>query len=124
MRRCLPILLTILCWSAMAGAQKARAAPKPKLSEAQRTALNEQLVEAADDGRLAAVRALLAKGADPNAADKYGTTALMHACESPDPVLAQVLMNAGADVNRVDSGGWTALMTAAEAGNADVIELL
>jgi ankyrin repeat protein len=53
------------------------------------------------------VQALLAHGANVNARDASGSTALMRA---EDALCAQTLLEAGADVNAQNENGWTALM--------------
>ncbi|SCZ87032.1 ankyrin repeat domain-containing protein [Nitrosomonas mobilis] len=54
------------------------------------------------------VKALLAKGADVNAKDKYGKTALMLATGSRDKKIVQALLEAGAQVKDKDKYGQTA----------------
>ena len=69
-------------------------------------------------GRTPAVlRALLKAGADPNAVDKRGETALMQALspyvhDYSHPEVVKVLLEAGADPNAVDHNGVTTLMLA------------
>jgi hypothetical protein len=59
---------------------------------------------------------LLAAGANPNKADKYGDTLLMQAVRN-EPFLA-LLVKAGADVNARDSRGKTILDRARESGSS------
>ena len=82
------------------------------------------LVKAASKGDTAAVRALLAKGADIQARDAAGRTALMYAAENGDPTSVQALLLSGADVNGRDWQGWTALMYAAETGDVTTVQTL
>jgi uncharacterized protein len=70
------------------------------------------LVEAAKAGDHAAVRALLQKGADVNAAEPDGTTALHWASYADDVDLADLLIRAGARVNAANDLGATPLWTA------------
>ncbi len=73
------------------------------------------LMHAAEKGDLGSVRRLLSEGADVNAKDWMGRTALLHACESGriSPQVIIVLLAAGADPNALDKGGVTALIGAA-----------
>jgi ankyrin repeat protein len=70
------------------------------------------------------IRALLRSGADPNAADRYGTTPLMYAAGVGNDTATRLLLAAGADVHRVDTDGETALARARQHGHAGVASLL
>jgi len=65
------------------------------------------------------VKFLLQVGADPNAKDVDGETALMRA----DSSTARLLLAAGADTNARDNRGRTPLMYAAQAGDGATIRL-
>ncbi|MCY4509124.1 MAG: ankyrin repeat domain-containing protein, partial [Acidobacteria bacterium] len=65
-------------------------------------------------GSLKAVRALLAHGADPSAAEPWhGQTALMWAAGGGHAAAARALVEHGADVEARSKGGFTALLIAA-----------
>src|SRR3979411_801210 len=67
---------------------------------------------------LAAVRALLAAGADPKAQEaKGGQTALMWAVSQHQSAVTEELVRHGADVNARSKTGFTALMFAAQQGD-------
>jgi ankyrin repeat protein len=72
-----------------------------------------------------AVRTLLKNGADVNAAQGDGMTALHWAARNGDTELTQMLLFAGANVKATTRlGGYTPLMMAAEQGHATVIAAL
>jgi uncharacterized protein len=79
---------------------------------------------AAQLGNLAGVKALLAKGVPPNAANRYGATPLLLAVESGSLETVNALIAAGADVNHTLPEGETVLMTAARTGNVPIIKTL
>ncbi len=72
----------------------------------------------------AAVQALIAAGANVNAANRYGVTPLSQASINGNAQMVEVLLKAGADANTFQQEGQTALMTAAKAGNADAVKAL
>ncbi len=86
--------------------------------------LNQALIKAAQQGDVAAVETLLAKGADVNGKDGNGSTALIHASAEGMVPIVELLVRNGADVNAADNIGDTALMAAASEGHADVLKLL
>ena len=65
---------------------------------------------------------LIEKGADVNASDLFGSTALMIAASNGHKEVCQLLIDNGADVNAVEKGGRTSLMLAAENENKEVVE--
>jgi ankyrin repeat protein len=67
---------------------------------------------------------LLEKGADVNATDKWGTTALMEAVRCKDPELVKILIDAGADVNARDFYGYVALHIAVDLGLTEIVKYL
>ena len=83
------------------------------------------VADAAMTGDIAAVRALLADGADVNAAQGDGMTALHWAAERGHAELAEMLLYAGAVVEPVTRiGGYTPLHIAARTGSGSVALLL
>ena len=61
--------------------------------------INQDLIEAAKKGDTAAVKTLLAKGADVNAKDEKGWPALLVAVEAGHTATVQALLDAGVDLN-------------------------
>jgi uncharacterized protein len=80
------------------------------------------IAEAAQSRDLAAVKKLLKEGADVNAAQGDGMTALHWAALNGDAEIAQMLLYAGANVSaKTRIGGYTPLHLASQIGNANVI---
>jgi ankyrin repeat protein len=83
------------------------------------------VTEAARRGDREVVRALLKAGADVNAAEGDGTTALHWAARSGDADLVQMLVSAGANVRATTRlGAYTPLMMAAQAGHSAAVAAL
>ncbi len=78
---------------------------------------------AAGQGRIAAARYLLSEGADVNAREKLGDTALTEAVFYGQFAMAKELLLQGADVTALGDRG-TALDIAVEKKNADLANLL
>jgi len=76
--------------------------------------LDAELVDAAFICDLARVRDLLARGADPNAANDEGRPPLVSAILGGSLPLIDVLLDGGADVDARDPHGWTPLHFAAQ----------
>jgi len=81
------------------------------------------LIQAAQDGNLPAVQTLLEEGADVNAKDTYGFTALMTAAQKGHTEIVKLLLEKGADVNARNTSG-TALCAALRGGHTDIVKLL
>jgi len=84
-----------------------------------------EVADAAMRSEVAAVRALLKDGADVNAAQGDGMTALHWSALNGQSDLAEMLLHAGASVRAVTRlGDYTPLHLASRAGNASVVQLL
>src|SRR5690242_17424716 len=95
------------------------------LTQDSKQALNDQLFEAVRKGDVAAVTALLDKGADVNAKFRYGTTALFKAAERGNAEIAKVLLDHGADVDVKDTFYHASAMSwALDNKHYDVVRLL
>ena len=99
---CLPILLAVVGLEAVAAVER----------EA-----DTRLTDAARSGDHAAVSALLEQGADANATDVDGTTALHWATYRDDAEMVGLLVAAGADPNGANRNAATPLLFACR--NAD-----
>ena len=82
------------------------------------------LVAAVKSGDAAAVRALVRKGADVNAQEVDGTSALHWAAHGNDVQVARLLIDAGARVAAANRYGVRPLTLACVNGNAALVELL
>jgi ankyrin repeat protein len=76
---------------------------------------------AAQRGDLAAVRALLAAGADPDAADATGRTAVTAAAFGGHAAVVRALVDAGADVDRQDDTRANAVLSTGVTGDVAVL---
>jgi ankyrin repeat protein len=95
------------------------------VAPAQPTAAGEiKLVEAIKRGDTAAVRALLDKRDEVNAAEPDGTTPLHWAVHSNDARTVTMIVRAGGNVAAANRYGVTPLMLAAAGGNVRIIEAL
>ena len=74
--------------------------------------LDKTLIDAASNGYLGVVKALIVAGADVNCQDIYRLSALMFAAVYGHLDVVKVLIAAGADVNCQDKNGETVLMWA------------
>ena len=101
-------------------AATAAPAPPPLTPQAATTGL----LKAVEQGDVAAVKSLLAAGADVKAKDPAGWPPLLRAATTGNLAVAQLLLDAGAEVNAANADGNTPLMGAALAGSRPLAELL
>jgi 26S proteasome non-ATPase regulatory subunit 10 len=83
-----------------------------------------ELHEATRRGDAAAVRRLLAEGADPNQTDSLGRTALHYAVSKGYLEVVEILLDGGAEVNPPDQDGFQPLHRAAQSGHKAMAERL
>jgi len=84
----------------------------------------EQLLSAADKGDVRAIQAAIAAGADVEATDATGYTALMKAASGGKLEAVRALLKAGAKVNAKSKQGYTPLMVTVASGSVAVAKLL
>ena len=84
----------------------------------------EALLQAAFDGDLSGVKALLNQGVPCNAVDQDGHTALMYAAYNGHSELVAELIEAGAEVNKRDGMDQTALMYGSTGPFPETVKLL
>jgi ankyrin repeat protein len=89
-------------------------------SDGEYSLMNAVWESAIKDGDVQIVLDLLGRGADVNALDRYGQTALMLAAHAGHRRLVEVLIAHGANLNVTAKFGLSALMLAVIAGDVDV----
>ncbi len=95
----------------------------PKTQE--KESVNQEIFfQAVRSGDYNEVKRLIGVGADVNAQDNFGETALMKATYYEHQEVAQLLIENGADVNIQENSGATALFFATERGYLEVAILL
>src|SRR5437763_9335375 len=96
------------------------------LFAASKEKLDRDLIDAASVGDVAKTDAALQAGADVNAKDEDGWTALMLGAGSDQASLGvvQTLLQAHADANRQDPTGHSALMLASARGLTEIVQAL
>jgi len=105
-------------------AAKVAAAPNPAPLQDEQRALDADLVTALDGESVDQAETLLAKGADPDAADSAGRSALINAAWRGRTRLVALLLEDGADADLRDREGHTALAWAAINGFSDIAQSL
>jgi uncharacterized protein len=91
---------------------------------AQQKALDEALAAALDGENATKTDQLLAQGADPNATDRFGRSAVIDAAWRGRARMVALLLDRGVDADLRDSEGHTALAWAAINGFSDIVQSL
>ncbi|MBW7476098.1 ankyrin repeat domain-containing protein [Paenibacillus oenotherae] len=86
--------------------------------------LDRELIMYAEQGDSAAVLELLKKGANINARDARGRTAIMAATHGNNPDTVKLLIDAGADINAQDDRKDNPLLYAGAEGLLDIVKLM
>ena len=96
--------------------------PTP-MSAAEQQALDAILIQAAESGDTPAVRSLLAAGANINATDERGRTAVMAATHAEQVETVRALIAAGADINIRDNRLDNPFLYASAEGLFEIVQL-
>lgn len=86
--------------------------------------VSSSFIKASGKGDFAKIIKLYDKGANINARDRYGFTALHKAAGNNEYKVVKWLIENGADVNQKNQYGGTALHEAAKHGHKQIVELL
>jgi hypothetical protein len=86
--------------------------------------VNNELLSAASSGDTAAAARLLGEGADVDAKNNQGDTALLLAAKSGKIDTARLLIEKGANIEAKNNVGETALIAACTSGHAEIAQLL
>ena len=85
---------------------------------------NDRLLIAAKNGDINSVKVLIERGADVDARNWLGRTALHEAVLYKHIEIAKMLIEKGADVDAKDIDGWTAQEIAMKNGHYQIVELI
>jgi ankyrin repeat protein len=86
--------------------------------------VSRPLIAAAQSGHVGIVQMLVDKGADLNASDEYGNTALLYAAEEGLFHAVRHLLDMGSDPNISNKHRRTAIMYAASEGHIEAVQIL
>ena len=85
---------------------------------------DQQFLEMCKEGNTQGVIEAIKSGANVNAKDNDGFTALILAAVFGHTEIVKALIQAGADINAKNNDGWTALMVATIRGNTETVKAL
>ncbi len=85
---------------------------------------NDELITAAKNGDIDRVKELITIGADVDARNNLGRTALHETAWYKYIKIAKILIEKGADVDAKDNREWTALHWATVKGNVEIVKIL
>ncbi len=98
-------------------------ADNKQMNSKEESALNQELIQAAERGEKAKVKQLLHEGASINATDDQGTTAVLAATYSNEVETVRLLIEKGADINKQDNRLDNVLLYAGAEGLLDIVKL-
>ena len=83
------------------------------------------IIQAAEDGNIEAIKQRLAEGADANAKNNFGETALHKASAEGHREIVELLVANGADVNaKIASGSYKGMTPLDLASKAEIVDLI
>lgn len=94
----------------------------PEKQEEEKT-LNQKLIKAAEQSDKKTILNLVEKGADINATNEQGRTAVMIATRNNDPAIVKILIEQGADIDIRDHNKDNVLLYAGASGYLDIVKL-
>lgn len=115
------IIKAALCYLALAFAGMPAIAQTPPTSA--EIAAYTGLHRAAADGEIAQIRALLGKGADPNARDRAGRTPILVAAFGSRYEAVRALVKGGADINALENSRYDVITIAAVKDDVRMVKL-
>jgi ankyrin repeat protein len=86
--------------------------------------VKDNILEAIQNIDIVSLNVLLAEGADINAVDEKGNTALMLASKIGNPRMVKIILAHNPNLNQQNNMGYTALMIASEQGQTHIVEEL
>ena len=96
---------------------------EPELGGGERVTLNEQFISSAEAGDTEQVLQLLQEGADINATDKKGRTAVMAATYQNEVETVKALIQEGANINIQDNHLDNVILNSGANGNLEIVRL-
>ena len=97
--------------------------PANPLTNEQKQTLNQQLIQASEEGDALTIQRLLMEGADINGRDALGRTAIMAATHRNQVETVHLLIQAGADINIRDNRMDNPFLYAGAEGLLDILKL-
>ena len=89
-----------------------------------RKLLNKEFLNASEKGNLQKIKKLLENGANVNARNKWGDTALMRSALKGHKEVVEILIENGANINAKNGLMDTTMMYAAANGHVEIVQLL
>jgi cytohesin len=108
----------------VAAREAVRSGANPNARYTNRLGGRPAIINAVDQSSTEGVRMLLEAGADPNATDDLGSTAMHAAARVGSDETIRLLLRAGARPDVRDRNQWTPLLQAAHSGRARAVEAL
>ncbi len=117
------ITFTVLFVFLLTACQSTPESPENISKEKEENTMNQKLIDSAEQGDTKNVLKLLKDGADINATDKNGRTAVIAATHSNKPDTVEALIQQGADINIRDNNQDNVLLYAGAEGFLEIVKL-